>query len=82
MPRNNFVGDPVHRVDLKLQRRLSLGGRAAVDGTFEVFNLFNHANYGSYSTNEQTPATYGQPDQNTQLAYAPRMLQFGFRFAF
>ena len=82
VPRNNFVGDPVHRVDLKLQRRLSLGGRVSVDGTLEAFNLFNHANYGSYSTNEQSPATYGRPEQNTQLAYAGRMFQLGFRVAF
>jgi hypothetical protein len=82
VPRNNFVGTPVHRVDLKLQRRFKLAGRAGVDGTVELFNVFNHANYGSFATNEQTPATYGKPEQNTNLAFSPRMLQFGFRFAF
>jgi hypothetical protein len=81
VPRNDFVGDPIHRVDLKVQRRLSLGGHAALDGTFEVFNLFNHANYGMYTTQESN-AAYGQPAQHTNLAYAPRMLQLGFRIAF
>ena len=31
-----------------------------LDGMFEVFNLFNHANYGSYTTNESN-ALFGQP---------------------
>ena len=43
--------------------------------------MFNHANYGSYTNNEAS-STYGQPSQNTAFAYAPRVLQLGFRFAF
>jgi hypothetical protein len=78
--RNNLVGDPIHRVDLRLQKRLPLG-HVRVDGMLEVFNLFNHANQGSYVTNESN-ALYGQPSVNTNIAYQPRMLQFGFRFAF
>ena len=31
VPRNNFVGHPIHRVDLRLQRRFPLVGRAGVD---------------------------------------------------
>ena len=46
-----------------------------------MFNLFNHANYGVYVTQESN-RNYGQPAQNTNLAYAPRMLQLGFRAAF
>jgi hypothetical protein len=52
-----------------------------LDGTFEVFNLFNHANYGLYTTQESN-RNYGQPEQVVNLAYAPRMLQLGFRLAF
>ena len=44
----------------------------------EVFNLFNHANYGLYTTVESN-ASYGLPTQNTGLAYQPRMVQVGFR---
>jgi hypothetical protein len=80
-PRNAVVGDPLHRVDLRLQKRLSLGGRRTIDGLFEVFNVFNHENYGSYVTNEAN-ANYGQPQFHQSLAYYPRMLQLGFRFAF
>src|SRR2546425_548370 len=38
VPRDNFVGQPIHRVDLRLQRRFALGGRAGVDGIVELFN--------------------------------------------
>jgi hypothetical protein len=53
----------------------------------EVFNLFNHANYGSYNmtlsaTNAATTALFGQPAQNTNNAYVPRTGQVAFRFAF
>lgn len=80
--RNDFGGKPIHRLDLRFQRRFALGGRAAVDGILAVFNLFNHANYGSYATQESSASTYARPTQNTNVAYAPRMLQMGFRVAF
>jgi hypothetical protein len=81
VPRNNFVGKPIHRVDLRLQRRFSLGGRAGIDGILEVFDAFNHANYGSYVTQESS-RNYGQSQQVSNVAYFPRTLQLGFRFAF
>lgn len=81
VPRNNFVGEPIHRVDLRLQERVPIGGRARVEGIFEVFNLFNRANYGSYTTREDSRA-YGQPVLNQNIAYAPRTLQLGLRVAF
>jgi hypothetical protein len=81
VPRNNFVGEPIHRVDLRVQRRFPLAGRAAIDGYLEMYNIFNHANYGSYTTVE-TNANFGRPNQNINVAYAPRTLQLGFRFAF
>ena len=81
VPRNNFVGTPLHRVDLRLQRRFPLGGHAGIDGIVEVFNLFNHENYGSYVTTESS-ANYGAPTQNANVAYGPRALQLGFRFVF
>jgi hypothetical protein len=81
VPRNNLVGDPIHRVDLRVMQRIPLGGRTAVDGIVEVFNLFNRANYGSYTTAESNPS-YGRPVQNVGLAYQPRMVQVGFRLTF
>jgi hypothetical protein len=81
IPRNSFVGDPIHRVDVRLQQRIPLGGNIAVDGIFEVFNLFDRANFGSYDLDESS-GTFMQPEQNPNLAYAPRTLQLGFRLTF
>jgi carboxypeptidase family protein/TonB-dependent receptor-like protein len=80
-PRNGIVGDPIHRVDVRLQKRFTLIGRSNIDGMLEVFNLFNHANYGSYTAIQSSPQ-YGQPSFNPNVAYQPRMVQLGFRFAF
>ena len=46
IPREAFVGEPIHRVEVRLQQRVPLGGSVALSGYAEVFNLFNHANYG------------------------------------
>lgn len=81
IPRAGLVGDPIHRVDVRLLKKFSLGGRRSFEGMIEAFNLFNHANYGSYTINESN-ANYGKPAANENLAYQPRMLQLGFRTTF
>jgi hypothetical protein len=81
VPRNNFVGESLHRVDLRVQRRFAFGGRARIDGMIEVFNLFNYENYGSYVTAESN-RNYGLPVANANVVYQPRMVQFGFRATF
>jgi hypothetical protein len=81
VPRNGFVGDPIHRVDMRVQQRIPIGGGLRVDGMFELFNVFNHANYGSYTTIESN-ALYGQPSFNSNIAYWPRVAQLGLRLAF
>jgi carboxypeptidase family protein/TonB-dependent receptor-like protein len=81
IPREAFVGEPIHRVDMRLQQRVSLRGRAAVEGFVEVFNVFNRANYGAWIVDESSP-DYGKPDASTNLSYAPRTVQLGFRLAF
>jgi hypothetical protein len=52
-----------------------------IDGIFEAFNVFNRANYGTWVTDEAS-TSYGKPSANTGIAYAPRMLQLGFRLEF
>jgi hypothetical protein len=81
VPRTDIVGEPIHRVDLRVLRRFPISNRVAIEGSFEVFNLFNHANYGSYVTAQVSPL-YGQPQQHTGAAYQPRMAQIGFRVTF
>ena len=82
LDRAQLVGQPIHRVDMRLQKRFSLGGRRNADLMAEVFNIFNHANYGSYTTTLSNPAQYGLPSFNQATAYAPRILQLGFHLAF
>lgn len=80
VPRNDFVGSPNKRLDVRLQRRFDVR-RVRVDGLMEVFNVFNQENYGAYTTQESS-ASYAKPSQNLNVAYQPRMLQLGFRVAF
>jgi len=82
VPRNSFVGEPIHRVDTRLQKRFRLGGSMSLDGIVEVFNLFNHANYGAWTTVEASGAAYGRPARNSSPAYSPRVAQFAFRLTF
>ena len=79
--RNAFVSDPIHRVDMRIQQRIPLGGRVGIDAMFEIFNLLNHKNFGSYNTNESN-ANFGQPAPNSNIAYLPRVMQVGFRLSF
>jgi hypothetical protein len=80
VPRNSFVGDPLHRLDVRIQRRIAFD-RVTVTPLLDVFNLFNHANFGSYTTS-QSNSRYGQPNANSNVAYQPRTLQLGFRTTF
>lgn len=81
VPRNSFVGSSVQRMDLRLQRRFRLRRQVSLHGTAEVFNVLNHANYGSYVAN-QVAANFLQPQQSTSPNYAARTLQLGARLEF
>ena len=81
VPRNALVGSPLHRVDLRLQKKFGIGGQRSVSGMLDVFNAFNHANYGTYTTTESS-ASYGKPSYNSNIAYQARMVQLGLRLAF
>ena len=81
VPRNNFVGDPIHRVDLRIQRGFRLSGRARIDGLLEIYNALNHGNYGAFVTVE-TARNYGAPSAVQNVSYYARMVQLGFRATF
>jgi len=81
IPRASFVGEPIHRVEMRIQQRVPLRGRASLMGFAEVFNLFDHANYGAYDLTE-TSANFGRPIATPNLSYAARTVQLGFRFQF
>jgi hypothetical protein len=87
IPRDALVGLPLHKVDLRVTKDIKLVGNAKISLIAEVYNLFNHHNYGSYNTTlsataPATTALFGQPLQNTGNAYVPREAQFAFRIGF
>jgi hypothetical protein len=81
IPRNNFRKTDLHRVDLRFYRRFRMPGNVSVEPTVEVFNLFNRENFTNWQLNESN-ATFGQPTAANGIAYAPRVIQFGFRARF
>ena len=80
-PRNALHGTPLHKVDVRIQEQIKLPGKARLALTGEVFNLFNHDNFGSFVTIINN-ASFGQPRQNLGNAYVPRSGQLGFRLSF
>ena len=87
IPRDALEGLPLHKVDLRITKDIRLVGSAKVSLIAEVYNLFNHHNYGSYNTSlsataPATTALFGLPQQNTGNAYVPREAQFAFRVGF
>jgi hypothetical protein len=79
--RNSLRGQPIHRMDWRLSKAVTLKDRWKMTSIFEVFNVLNYQNYGTYNTNIGL-AAYGRPAYNANLAYAARMLQFAARFDF
>jgi len=79
--RNSLVGQPLHRVDLRLQKSFPIVSKVKIDAMIEAYNLFNHENFGSYTTNLAN-VQFGRPAANAALAYQPRMLQLGVKFTF
>jgi len=81
IPRNSFVGKPIHRVDVRLAQRVPLRGKANLAGSLQLTNVFNRKNYGVYDLAE-TSGTFLRPQPSTNATYAPRSLQLGFRLTF
>jgi len=71
----------MHRVDMRLQQRIPLGGRVTLDGQLELFNVFNRFNAIGQELNELN-LRFGQLTESLNIAYQPRVLQLGFRLAF
>src|SRR5204863_5601153 len=76
VPRNSLIAPPQNRTDLRLQQRISLHGRASIDGIAEVFNIFNRPNWGIGIQENQT-TQYLQ-----HITAQTRTMQFGFRVMF
>jgi hypothetical protein len=79
--RDSLVGNEIGSVNLRLSKAFTLKDRIRFTPIVEAFNLFNHSNFGSYQTVINV-ASYGTPVQNSDLAFAARMLQFAGRIEF
>ena len=75
VPRNSFVQPAQNRTDIRFQQRVPLGGRVAIDGIAEIFNIFNRPNW-NISTQESSP------DFGRRISGQNRTAQFGFRLTF
>ncbi len=64
-----------NKTDLRLQQRVPLGGRLAIDLIGEVFNVFNRPNFTE--TVSESSANYGKPSDGQY-----RTGQVGFRLTF
>ena len=85
VPRNALRGEALHRLDLRIAKNFRLGS-VNLQGIAEVFNVTNHANYGSYITQVDSP-NFGRPVSvpnfsGSGTAYAPRIGQLAFRISF
>jgi outer membrane receptor protein involved in Fe transport len=76
--RNILRGPGYVTFDMSLQKRVSFGGRVAGSFRWDVFNLFNRANFGNPNS-DITGATVGTI---TTLAGDPRVMQFSLRLFF
>ena len=79
--RNDFVGDAIHRLDMRVMRPIPIGAGMQIDVSFEVFNLLNHANFLAYTTALASPS-FGNPRQTLLTAYVPRTAAVGFALKF
>jgi hypothetical protein len=72
---------PISKVDLRVTKIIRLRGNAKVSGIAELFNVFNHDNFGSYN-GQVNSATFGQPVQNPSNTFRSRTGQLAFRVQF
>jgi hypothetical protein len=76
IPRNAFIAPAQNRTDLRLQQKITIGGRRSFDVIADVFNIFNRPNW-TVGVNEATPAQFLQHVNGTF-----RTMQFGFRLSY
>lgn len=80
VPRNALQGRSIQKVDLRLAKTFRLRN-VQLQGIAEVFNVFNHENFGRYNAVVTSPL-FGAPLQNLGNAYSPRTGQLAFRVQF
>ena len=74
----SIKGPAFWTVDLALTRLLNVSAQQSLEFRVEVFNLFNHFNWGNPATNLDA-GTFGRI---TTASGDPRIMQFGVKYAF
>ncbi len=80
-PRNALRGLPLHKVDVRVSKSVTITKSVKIDLLAEVFNVFNWENYGGYTT-QLDSVNFGKPVASSGNAYAPRSGQLGLRMEF
>jgi len=77
-PRNGLRGFPMSQVDLALRRQLNLGEKVRLQLRGELFNLFNHPNFGP-PVADLSNGLFGQPTSmlNQSLGGLNALYQMG-----
>jgi len=77
--RNNSIEGPgFWTVDLAISRLVDVGGQQGLELRVEIFNLFNHFNWGDPETSFDS-GNFGRIISN---AGAPRIMQLGVKYGF
>ena len=85
--RGQFRGPDLRTVDVAAVKRVALRGNSRLDLRFEVFNLFNRANFGNPTLVAFAGATAGEPPLATfgrirSTVTSARQMQIGARVSF
>lgn len=84
--RNIARGPGLFQIDGALQKNTNINERLAVIFRADVFNVFNHPNYGSPNANVSSPATFGRItslENTTPIGTGgPRSVQLSLRLKF
>jgi hypothetical protein len=78
--RNTILGPPTTRFDATLAKSIRFSESKSVQLRWEVFNIFNHTNFTTFSSANITSSTYGQIANNGTRD--PRTMQLGAKFIF
>jgi hypothetical protein len=76
--RGIIVGPPIKRVDFTMSKGIRLAESVRLQLRAEVFNIFNHTNFRSFSSLNVTSGTFGV----VSAVRDPRTMQFGAKISF
>jgi hypothetical protein len=76
--RNVINGPPTTRWDATLAKSVNFSESKSLQFRWEVFNIFNHTNFATFSSANITSSTYGRIGTTRD----PRTMQLGMKFLF